>query len=1426
MSSETGFRSPENNLIEVGHLLKILADTRPNFEKTLDPQDKTAIEWVATTFPRTSSCQPLFVPNNWKNNFDNPRIAARSLRANLPALQAKRLSAQGVASQGTSSVIEASSIEFTEPAVKENKSDGVADGKLSQESLQELEQHWHSEINKITLGKGKEKVSKTEPRFEKMIDTPFTPAQQAQMNQAIQAAVFAAIQNFTLPVGMPDIRNSEGYAREGSNTVKEPPIPAYDSQISIRAFRARDIGFFDPDNTKDQIEVKESYNIYHNVFSFTNRLRVKATSPEFASLARHIDTCLLGNANAWYTKQIDNTTRIGLRHSSVENWCNMLEKRFRNPPGKALAALEVMRYTTNNVREGIDPMKYISDLILLGRDSGIATSESAQLILAYEHLDGELRRDIQRPTEFTTIASFITDLRYAYDTWADIYGPKRTFRPNYGDNHMNDRSARGLYKPNRYSHYQPQPQESANARRQNSPPRNQQLPNNRRPLRWANSDENLQNKTSQGPSNERQYNRPRHFEYRGQSYKKAQRAYGGNVEELEEKTRCEFEEDGIDPANNIMDDEGHDDMEAYWNLPRKPQRKPTVCRRCHSMFDSGNAFHKHRETCRKTNPISIRVNRSCSTVASENVTLGAERPIIVKSSASEGTAEPGHNFKGYRYATAKVRFEIGGLDHDVCLDTGCTMSLADEGFIREHVPGVMIAEMPLPIPVTDNKGRMAMLERELHLVKSLKANVLIGVDILVPEKIDILLDEKIAVLHACDDIRVSLQITTRGRPLLNKVTLHKSTSIPPDSYMALTIKCEEIPDDRDFIFEPATLEELSVCAHIVNHTFSDILVYNPTGRTVRLNHNSNLGRIKEYAGSGCYLVTAEELPLALNPPNRYKQWDLRKILATANSATISATISPEIIDASGVTSYHRPGCNIDFREIVTEFPNLWRDTGNVIGIRENLEIPLVDNWKELYKACQARVYPVGRDEQKIIDSVFDKLHDQNRMEWTKRPTPFSFPVFVVYRDMATKKAGRVVVDIRALNKITLKDAYPVPLQAEILAATQGCDFLSTVDCSSFFYQWWVKPEHRHRLTVSTHRGQETFKVPVMGFRNSVAYVQRMIDNILRDHREYCRVYIDDIVIFSQTAEDHAKHLRAVFAKLNAHNITLSPHKSFIGYPSIKLLGQKVDALGLATADDKIAAISNFKFPNTLAKLETYLGLTGWLRQYIPFYAAIVDPLQARKTLLSKSITQNRQRKSTASRTELLFPTAREKEAFDHLQGMFKRSSILVHYDNHRQTYIDIDASKEFGVGVMIYHVKDTLEQNRDNASLEMAKNNTGKPLQKSVQPIMFLSRMLSMAEKNYWPTELEVAALVWTVKKVRHIIEAAETPVIVYTDHSATTSIARQTSLNTVSVEKLNLRLVLASEYLQRFHLDIRHKSGKLNIVPDAISRLDINSAV
>ena len=516
---------------------------------------------------------------------------------------------------------------------------------------------------------------------------------------------------------------------------------------------------------------------------------------------------------------------------------------------------------------------------------------------------------------------------------------------------------------------------------------------------------------------------------------------------------------------------------------------------------------------------------------------------------------------------------------------------------------------------------------------------------------------------------------------------------------------------------------------------------------------------------------------------------------------------------NGVTVFGGPEAREKLETVVSRWKNLWNEKDSIVKIPKSAHMPidLKPNWADHHKTN--RVYPVGVKDQEFIDETFDKLHKQGKMEWSNSPTPFGYPVFVVWKtvikDGKSVRKGRAVVDIRGLNQITQTDAYPMPAQTDIIAAVSGCSHISIVDAQGYFYQWAVREEDRYKQTVITHRGQEQFNVAVMGFKNSPAYVQRQTDLMLKDFRGFARTYIDDIVFFSMSLNEHVEHLDKGFQRLSEYDVTLSPKKSFLGYPSIVLLGQIVDAFGMTTSEEKLAAIAKLSFPRTLKDLETYLGMTGWMRNYVPFYAQISDPLQQRKTLLLRGgPTKGNPRRRFSSIKLLELPTDEEYEAYLILQDIFSKPSFLIHFAPGRWLLIDVDASKQRGFGAMVFHVRG------DPGDADFKKSD--------IQPIMFLSKKLSAAEMKYWPTELEVAGVVWIVRKVRHLIESCRSPpVLIFTDHAATAGIVSQTSLTTTNTDKLNLRLVRASQFLSALPIKIKVKPGKLHIIPDALSRLE-----
>ncbi|KAL8366740.1 hypothetical protein RB595_010549 [Gaeumannomyces hyphopodioides] len=524
--------------------------------------------------------------------------------------------------------------------------------------------------------------------------------------------------------------------------------------------------------------------------------------------------------------------------------------------------------------------------------------------------------------------------------------------------------------------------------------------------------------------------------------------------------------------------------------------------------------------------------------------------------------------------------------------------------------------------------------------------------------------------------------------------------------------------------------------------------------------------------------------------------------------------APYITTQDGVRVYNgKPKEARILQRICKSFAKVWIDKGPIDVPKDmQMRVPLAEGYQKANLASKA--YPVSKKNRDFVDGKRDELHAQGRMEWVHEPSPFAQPVFVVWRKVHNEMKGRVVVDLRPVNKVAVPDAYPLPLQADVIDALRGKLYITIIDATAFFHQFLVWPKHRNRFTIVSHRGLERSLVAMMGFKNSPAYAQRFMDTLLRAYRHFARAFIDDIVIFSDTFEEHTEHLTLIFKLFLSKNIALSPPKAFVGFPSVELLGFYVDALGLLTTAERIQGFQGLEFPRTLKALETYLGSTGFLRAMISYYAQRVEPLQKRKVeLLAKGRREgklppnNPGKRQHYTRSREFEPTAKEKLAFEDMQAYITKELRLHHQDPDRVPFLQIDGSLEHGFGVMFFHhVGDWIP---------------GSPIAStSVEPIMFLSRCLSAPEQNYGPSELEVGCLVWAVRRLRTHIHSSNRNTVVLTDHEATKGILAQTSLKTVSTDRANRRLVNTSVYLSAYPLDVYHMPGKLNLVPDALSRL------
>jgi hypothetical protein len=400
----------------------------------------------------------------------------------------------------------------------------------------------------------------------------------------------------------------------------------------------------------------------------------------------------------------------------------------------------------------------------------------------------------------------------------------------------------------------------------------------------------------------------------------------------------------------------------------------------------------------------------------------------------------------------------------------------------------------------------------------------------------------------------------------------------------------------------------------------------------------------------------------------------------------------------------------------------------------------------------------------LIDTSFDRYHAEGKMGSSRQGEALAAsPAFVVWQ----KDKGCVVMDVRGLNAASNEDPYPMPRQEDILQSMKGGHWLTTLDHTAAFMQRALHKDSQHLVTVVTHRGLEYFKVAPFGFTNSPAHMQRFMDAKLRALRRSVRCYSDDIVIFSKTFEEHLGYLTAVLQILNDAGLYLSPRKCHLAYHPIKLLGRFVDRLGLSTLKERAEAVQKLQFPRTLQQLESFIGAVYYNRSRIAYYAALIAPLEELKPeLLRDYPKKGAQRKRFTAKCSLDKPSKAHILSFEGVKNALACRNTLIHFDNDISLGIRMDASKERGYGAMITQIPvwSFTEDRRGSTVLDPTAEDYDHTLER---PICFLSKQLNRHQMNYWPTELEVAGLVWTVRKVHHLVDDS-VEVVIFTDHQAT----------------------------------------------------------
>jgi len=328
------------------------------------------------------------------------------------------------------------------------------------------------------------------------------------------------------------------------------------------------------------------------------------------------------------------------------------------------------------------------------------------------------------------------------------------------------------------------------------------------------------------------------------------------------------------------------------------------------------------------------------------------------------------------------------------------------------------------------------------------------------------------------------------------------------------------------------------------------------------------------------------------------------------------------------------------------------------------------------------------------------------------------------------------MDYRALNAATVRQLWPAARIDNILASFTGVKWFTVLDLNAAFHQIAFSSEQDAELAAFvTEDGLYQMRAMPFGLTNALAIMQRLIDRVLAPHKKYALAYMDDIIIFSPTFEQHLEHASAVLRTLLEHRLAIKPTKCRFAHRKVRFLGFIVSDQGISTDPAYVRAVTDFPSPNDksltpskrAARVMEFCGMVGYYRRFARGLADLEKPLRA----------------LTLKDAPWVW-TTEHQEAFDGIKKALSSAPVLAHPDFSLMDsfIISTDASK-VGIGAVLSQVgHDGVER-----------------------PIFMCSRTTSPAESRYAPTALECLAVVYYIEVFKFYVGGSTFKV--RTDHRA-----------------------------------------------------------
>ena len=481
-------------------------------------------------------------------------------------------------------------------------------------------------------------------------------------------------------------------------------------------------------------------------------------------------------------------------------------------------------------------------------------------------------------------------------------------------------------------------------------------------------------------------------------------------------------------------------------------------------------------------------------------------------------------------------------------------------------------------------------------------------------------------------------------------------------------------------------------------------------------------------------------------------------------------------ESSASAAWH----NEEGGDVAYDLPEQYRPWASMFSEEEIKKLPKHSTWDHEIKLVEGTtppygpIYPLNEKELAVLREYINKQMAEGKIRLSKSSA--GSPILFTPKADGTL---RLCVDYRGLNKITVKDRTPLPLMTELREQVAKAKVFTKLDLRHGYNLVRIAKGDEWKTAFRTKYGLFEYLVMPFGLCNAPASFQAMINDVLRELiDEGVIVYIDDILIYSETEEEHTVLVQKVLEKLKKANLCVAINKSRFHVKKVEYLGYIISDEGIELSPEKVKAVENWNPPNPNATsaikwAQEFLGFANFYRRFIEGFSKIAKPI----TDLTK-------------KEHVYQWDSNCQKAFDILKTKFTEAPILAHFLSDQPTVIETDAS-DYALGAVLSQIQTRGDQ--------------------SLHPVAYHSRKFKPAEINYDIHDKEMLAIVAALKEWEHMLKSCQEEFTVYTDHKNLEYFA--------TTKVLSRRQARWAEFLSEFWFKVVYRPGRLNQKADILSR-------